>query len=119
MAYDDYKATENSMMIVMLIGLVLVAPSVWASFTRKVADVGNEVKMAEEFNRKVRENPNQCPKCGSEEFNTHYPSKPRVWTPLNLTGVLLGTAANSMADAMFKPERVCTQCGCRWPAPRS
>jgi len=76
-----------------------------------------EFQVAEEFARKVRQNPDNCPKCGSEEFQTYEPSKPRVWIPLSFTGVLAGVFASSVVDAVFKRERVCNRCGCRWPAP--
>jgi hypothetical protein len=115
--YERYKATEDAMFFVILVGLMLAAPSILASLRRKKAEVSRDLKKAEEFVRKVRQNPHRCPNCGSEEFDTYYPSKPQLWTPVSFSGILLGAAANSMADAMFKPERICIHCRCRWPAP--
>jgi len=117
LSYDDYKASEDSMMLVIVIGFVLVAPSVWRSVANKASGMAYEVSEAQEFERKIRQNPNRCPKCSSEEFDTHMPSKPRLWTPVSFSGILLGAAANSMSNAMFKPERVCRRCGCRWHIP--
>lgn len=126
LSYESYKATDNASFLLALVGMALIAVcwllNRWtADGKREQAErwelKRKEFQAAEEFARKVSQNPDNCPKCGSEEFQTYEPSKPRVWTPLNFTGVLFGALASSMADAIFKRERVCTRCGCRWPAP--
>ena len=126
LSYEDYKATDDSALLLGLLGMALIA--VFGLLIRWTADgkreqaerwelKRKEFQAAEEFARKVSQNPDNCPKCGSEEFQTYEPSKPRMWTPLSFAGVLAGLVASSMADAVFKRERVCTRCGCRWPAP--
>jgi len=70
-----------------------------------------------EFQRRIRENPFQCPKCESLDIVTYHPSKPVVFTPMSFTGILAGGIANAMANKIFTVERVCRNCGCRWPAP--
>lgn len=119
LSYEDYRDTENSMLFVMLAGLMLIVPSGLALLRRKKNEVNRELKKAEEFNRKVLQDPAHCPNCGSDEFDTYCPSKPQLWTPASFSGIVLGAAANSMADAMFKPERICIHCRCRWPAPHA
>lgn len=116
-SYEAHKKTEDRMLCLMLVGFGLTVPSLWRSFKTKWTDFDDELARSKQFYRKSRENPDQCPNCGSDEFKVHQTSKPRVWTPLSFTGILLGAAANSMADAMFKPERACVRCGCRWPEP--
>ena len=55
-----------------------------------------------------------CPNCGSQNWYVCEPSKPWVLTPMTFTGIMLGAAANAMADRIFQPERVCNDCGHRW-----
>jgi DNA-directed RNA polymerase subunit RPC12/RpoP len=56
-----------------------------------------------------------CAKCGSRDYDIYEPSKPWVLTPMSFTGIMAGAVANAMADRIFKPERVCRNCGYRWP----
>ena len=75
-----------------------------------------EIAEYERLVRKLREKPFECPKCRSQEIATYQPSKPLVLTPMTFTGILMGGIANSMADRIFKEEKVCQKCGLRWPA---
>jgi hypothetical protein len=126
MSYEDYQATDSSMLELVLLGLFLLAigrllrrqtSAQREEQSRREESRRRELQRSQEFDRKVRENPHRCPNCSSEDFDTHYPTKPQLLTPVTFSGILLGAAANSMSDAMFKPERICTHCGCRWPAP--
>lgn len=81
----------------------------WLKETSKEAERQRE--------ERIRSDPNTCPNCRSTNFNIHYPSRPTLWAPISLGGIFLSAASSAMADAMFRPEKVCAECGERWPAP--
>ena len=76
-----------------------------------------EALRAKKIARNARQNPDRCPKCFHQEYETHYPSKPQLLAPASFTGALVSAAANSLADSIFAPERICLKCGFRWEAP--
>jgi hypothetical protein len=100
--------------IVLFVGASIIRES---NREKEAREKASEATKVEELLRRIRENPSQCPKCGSLNVATHYPSKPMVFTPLSFSGILLGGVANAMADRIFKPENVCQSCGCRWEIP--
>jgi hypothetical protein len=56
-----------------------------------------------------------CPNCGSLDYDVYEPPRPIVFGPMTFVGQLLAGVSNSMADSMFRPERVCCKCGHRRP----
>jgi hypothetical protein len=48
-------------------------------------------------------------------YDIYEPSQPIVFGSMTFTGQLLAGLANVMADSIFKAERVCHNCGHRWP----
>jgi hypothetical protein len=109
---------EAWMTLPIIVGFMMTIPAILLGSSRKSAGLSKQLAELEEFNKKVLANPNQCPSCGSALFQTYYPSKPVVFTPLTFSGALLGGIANSLADSMIKPYRVCERCRCRWNLPQ-
>ncbi len=77
-------------------------------FNREYGDlVTTEMgRRVEAYSRRVG-----CPNCGCLDYDLYEPARPVVFGSMTFTGQLLAGISNSMADAMFKPEKVCCKCG--------
>ena len=57
--------------------------------------------------------PSACPSCGCGEFRIVSPSRPLLITPISIAGAILSAGAHLAAQAIFKDECYCVNCGQR------
>lgn len=55
--------------------------------------------------------PRECQYCGCTEFDIVTPSKPFLFAPLSLAGILISAASSAIGDAIFHDEYRCARCG--------
>jgi hypothetical protein len=129
-AFKDIQWSDKKLGLMLLAPMLLLVPLYFLQYDaeeearraeQRLRQKAMTERLAEERRadrlRRICRNPNVCPSCGSQDICVEIPSKPGVFAPTSLSGIILTAASSALADAIFEPERVCMTCGDRWPAP--